>query len=579
VNQVARAVGLAFLREPPGWTRLEPQSVSGDPTPGLEARVLDPLWMLTRQWQFGEFHAEDVGSPVHLEVRTAQTPVGAFRPGDPAGGARAREWRPGDLLEPIVEQDLAGRARTGLLERADSGAQLMTELREIGVGDTAVTALLTDCPLTLSWDDARDEAAAGLIALLQDRVPEPGLVASRMSLDSTPQLPTWFDGEPEPDRILATVLDWYDWYRSGSGPGDRTQTDSWIDDRLEYRFSLGLDAGADGGQDVMHAEQFGGGRVEWYSLDRAPASAQELEVGHPLPPAVRRTTTVLATPGRFAGMPAGRYWEFEDAAVNLGALQAQPHDLARLALVEFALIYGNDWLAVPVDVLLGSYVTVDGVTVTTTFGEQVEVPAVDDAARPGRFRMFGTGVAGSDDTVPGLLFPPTAPASLDGAAVEEVLFVRDELANLAWAVERRVEGPSGLVRNRSDEPRPQPFTPSIDPGADMDYQLQNEVPDWWIPMVSISTGYGTVALRKGAMVKDGAPVLPLGSLLRPGEPLTLQDEEVPREGVRVRRVPTLARRADGTYVRWVTRRVTVGRGEGGSGLAFDSAVRRRPAAP
>ena len=93
------------------------------------------------------------------------------------------------------------------------------------------------------------------------------------------------------------------------------------------------------------------------------------------------------------------------------------------------------------------------------------------------------------------------------------------------------------------------------------------------------TGYGTVALRKGAMVKDGAPVLPLGSLLRPGEPLTLQDEEVPREGVRVRRVPTLARRADGTYVRWVTRRVTVGRGEGGSGLAFDSAVRRRPAAP
>jgi hypothetical protein len=54
---------------------------------------------------------------------------------------------------------------------------------------------------------------------------------------------------------------------------------------------------------------------------------------------------------------------------------------------------------------------------------------------------------------------------------------------------------------------------------------------------------------------------------------------VPREGVRVRRVPALARRVDGGYVRWITRRVTVGRGEGASGLAFDTAVRRRPPGP
>jgi DNA-binding transcriptional ArsR family regulator len=28
----------------PAWTRLEPQSVSGDPNPGAEARIADPLW-------------------------------------------------------------------------------------------------------------------------------------------------------------------------------------------------------------------------------------------------------------------------------------------------------------------------------------------------------------------------------------------------------------------------------------------------------------------------------------------------------------------------------------------------------
>ena len=39
----------------------------------------------------------------------------------------------------------------------------------------------------------------------------------------------------------------------------------------------------------------------------------------------------------------------------------------------------------------------------------------------------------------------------------------------------------------------------------------------------------------------------------------------------------MTRRADGTYMRWTTRRVGVGRGEGTSRLAFDLAIQRRPA--
>ena len=52
----------------PSWTRLEPQSVTGDPTPGLEARVHDPLWLLCRQWQLGELKGEDAGSPLGVEL-------------------------------------------------------------------------------------------------------------------------------------------------------------------------------------------------------------------------------------------------------------------------------------------------------------------------------------------------------------------------------------------------------------------------------------------------------------------------------------------------------------------------------
>ena len=57
-----------MARGTPSWTRLEPQSVSGDPRPGLEARVHDPLWLLCRQWQLGELEGEDAGSPVGVEL-------------------------------------------------------------------------------------------------------------------------------------------------------------------------------------------------------------------------------------------------------------------------------------------------------------------------------------------------------------------------------------------------------------------------------------------------------------------------------------------------------------------------------
>ena len=81
-NAVSASIAASFLLHPPGWTRLEPQSVSGDPTPGLEARLHDPLWLLARQWQFGEFAAEDAGSPVAVHVGSTTVPVSSWLPGD-----------------------------------------------------------------------------------------------------------------------------------------------------------------------------------------------------------------------------------------------------------------------------------------------------------------------------------------------------------------------------------------------------------------------------------------------------------------------------------------------------------------
>jgi hypothetical protein len=431
--------------------------------------------------------------------------------------------------------------------------------------------VLAACPLALPWPDPHDRVAPGLLAVLGGRGPdgERAALDVEAGLGANPRaLPPWLAGVANANAVLDALADWLSWYRDEVAPAPNPDDDCWVDERLEYRFGLVA------GTHTFRAPAFGGGRADWYGFDadtHAPPTPDD---------AVAGTQTMLATPLRFAGMPADRYWQFEDGQVNLGALEVQPHDLARLLLVEFATVYGNDWLVAPVDVPLGSYTEITAVTYSTTFGETLAVAPADDGDRSGRFRLFEVSVAGSStETLPGLLVPPSVVGILDGSPVEEVLYLRDEMANVAWAVERTVESPSGEPRSRRDEGYPPPFTPGTDPGAELDYLLENEVPAWWIPFLPVATGYRTLALRKGMMLKDGVAVEPLGVLLRPGEALVVRDEEIAREGVRVRRVPTLTRGIDGSYTRWTTRRVTTGRGEGASGLAFDNTIARKPTQP
>ncbi len=64
------------------WQRVEGRSIHDDLLPGLAAQIADPLWMLARQWQFGEFQGEDVGSPVHVELAARSVSTELYRPND-----------------------------------------------------------------------------------------------------------------------------------------------------------------------------------------------------------------------------------------------------------------------------------------------------------------------------------------------------------------------------------------------------------------------------------------------------------------------------------------------------------------
>ena len=75
-------------------------------------RIADPLWMLGRQWQFGEFKGEDNGSPISIKAnyRTEQAGFYSFpnfankqKIGDVPLEARveAMEIRPRDLRSKV----------------------------------------------------------------------------------------------------------------------------------------------------------------------------------------------------------------------------------------------------------------------------------------------------------------------------------------------------------------------------------------------------------------------------------------------------------------------------------------------
>ena len=66
------------------WNRLEARPRTQKFDRALQAEIRDALWMLTKQWQMGEFRGSDAGSPVFAKVLLPTTRLTKYRP---AGGA------------------------------------------------------------------------------------------------------------------------------------------------------------------------------------------------------------------------------------------------------------------------------------------------------------------------------------------------------------------------------------------------------------------------------------------------------------------------------------------------------------
>jgi hypothetical protein len=305
-----------------------------------------------------------------------------------------------------------------------------------------------------------------------------------------------------------------------------------------------------------------------------------------------------------------------------------------MSVTEFALTFGNDWFMVPVRLPVGWIHRVSDFTITDGFGITASAnPIVNPNGS--QWTLYSMT---ADATLQGrlqhaLFLPDSLDGVLEGAVLEETLLARDEMANLAWAIEHTVQGVSGEPLDRDLEARALAFQQRIDFDGGIDspqlvYRLQTPVPANWTPLLPVrDTPINfndplTIRLARAGMKRfypeasvevigavdpayvdflalldaqtDFVTRVPIGDGLRSyvfyprgwmlrrdplhpmadGDTLVIEEEEVPRIGARLKRKFQYARSSDGRSWLWIGRSKNAGRGEAQSALRFDVAVKR-----
>jgi hypothetical protein len=303
--------------------------------------------------------------------------------------------------------------------------------------------------------------------------------------------------------------------------------------------------------------------------------------------------------------------------MDLGNINAESTDIAKVILAEFALVYSNNWFIIPYRVPVGSLSEIKGIVVTDVFGQKtlVEPAGQGDTNDWMSWTMFNL-TKNEQTTKPlprdnRLFIPPTISKVLESDPVESVSFVRDEMTNMVWAVETSIpdhlgKGKEGYAAAISlanyfkdldkSNLTPVPAGDATKSSTLLKYKLGNTVPENWIPFIPVHIGIENRAIRlqRASMPRlfNGTftPIRPRTAIARYGmkddptaevetfvngtwdeqnAPYFINEEEVPRAGAKVTASFQRTRWYNGKIFNWFGRRKTVGRGEGASGLQYD----------
>ena len=603
------------------WNRLEGRPRKADFDRSLRAEVRDPLWMLTRQWQFGEFKGEDAGSAVKARVQLNTSRIDRFavkdENRDATGGEQFQPAVPYDQTLPLeieVERepvlsggpephttDLALRSQMGrhwlrLLKQAGLATAKNAVLDRFGFEDISAKpeASLTPAERLELAHLQSDPAAWQTMRAVKGRLPDGRKLLIAIGNTDFDQ---WVDASGLSPVLKDLAKDFVSWFnRLFSQPQKTELEDAWAPSYLEYQFAVSAPEESSGEKRAtLVAEQYYHGTLDWYAFDIDSRQLQDVPQEQFPTDSFEEHAPVafLPTQIEFNGMPNVRWWEFEDRRTDFGSIRASTSDVPLLLLAEFGLIYGNDWTVVPYNLEVGSLADIRGIIVSDVFGVQTLIRPAGQGQQMDwqKWSMYNLARANQVDNR--LFLPPSVAKVYESKPIEKVILARDEVANLVWGVEETIPGIAGsgvdgfetgkMLSSYFAANEPEPEITRVSNEAKIQYLLGNTVPENWIPFIAthLPGSNRQIRLQRGSMprlpnVISNSVITPRGEILREGldqnQPYFVHEEEVPRAGVIVTRKYQRVRGPNGEVFTWIGRRKETGRGEGASGLVFDQVV-------
>ena len=531
--------------------RIEGSILQNDYTRNLQAEVRDPLWLLCRQWQFGEFLGDNAGSPYKVTVEAARVLV-------------APEMRLDECpLEPYVEAEpftdtLSIRIQLGQYFRSllSLPVQVRKFREQYGLD-------LEKIPAVKEVIENDPQSNQLYLALKRRQIDGLRLYDSLTTEDFKTWINDSFSVEEGQAFIQSCVEKFQAWVDV-----QYPLINSWKTRTLDYSKMISSPSTAS-----IKVDRYAGGRLDWYDA--------QLED----PVSINRTTHIdefIPTPCSYKGMPSSRWWEMEDSSINLRKVEASRTGILDALFLQYSFIYSNDWFLIPYTMTVGEMARLREITVTDVFGRTTIVSNGNVGEHTRKFSLFEQSLLDRNATEfsDGKVFYlfPAIPSLLEGDPIEQVHFMRDEMANMVWGIESIQQSQLGNGRTGDDSTFVPPDEPARSDGL-LKYTIATHVPSHWTPFIPVpvqgkqdSILFRRARLpynntKKGVILSQNTTPLTDNGQSVPG--YYINEEEITRLGCSVIRTYQRTRGAAGQVFVWIGRQKTIGRGQGNSGLVFD----------
>lgn len=582
--------------------RLEPKTRYDDLSEALRFSIHDPLWLLARQWQMGEFRANDAGTALSVKCTISQEEC-KVQMSDKSSVYS-------EPIEPNIEQI---NPKIDWQVRVESA---MHYVELISSKKTFSKSLLDEyCTKYSLWDEAKEESMIGYNyddnnngkgkTSFHDyeEIPEKEQELNSRRIMFQNSFKHAFDGyklylDLKKGKSHASYYDdeYVKWFEKNYLPCQDINS-NWNKRELNYSVKVNTESFAFSG------DRYQGGRVSWHTVD---FDADRSRRASPEKTMVISSLPTLAT---YQGAPNKRLWQFEDHKVYMGNSMQQQSQANELFL-KFATMYANDWMIIPFDTKIGSFINVEQIEIKDSFGIEKVIKKANNSVKDHFFT--NNFYRDPSKTMDGLFFAPQLVTTLEGKPIEEVDLLRDEMANMIWGVEmiasdecgttidqkRRAEQLKQIIDDHNDQKNEvapsvvelgnetHPETDSKIKPSVYKYSLQTNVPFNWIPFVPQQLNERSIILRRGKMpcfIMDKEmnsvtlPVYPVTSILREGceaddkyEPMYINEEEVQQTGIKLVKNYQRTRWINGKSYNWLGLYKKLAKFSENSGLEFDT---------